>query len=865
MSMWMSMYGDVEWEAKTLGSCKELTLFCNEMDDGYMWDIVNRSRLMATVEADFSGSENIKVLIDGKEVDTFKVTTEIWPLQRKRVGHVLVKDVKKEFAVQCRWKQTLSECPVEVLQQIVKNQDGEVTEMLQTARTHFSRVCPDAHSFQSLQALCENAQNQFVDFRFPPTMMSISSDPLLTKKLARPLQWRRPEEFLSSLAPALPDLGFPVNNETSGRSSTLSSGIMTAMTQKDQFASRLWEAANERPLIEVFSDYNWQEILPTDVQRGGLSDSWLLTGLAIASDIPILIKNVFEEADDDCLEGFYALNLYKLGHRIRVTIDDYIPCYPNGGPVFSRGSMEDLWVSLVEKAFAKVHGDYASLRGGGYLDEALIDITGLPVTRINIQKTFFKNVSPSPRDVNSVGGGVDALWKKLKKAEMSDAIVTCVTKGETLYGEVDYGEVDLKTGLVPGHGYCVVRTAETPSGIRMVRMFAPWGEAVWKGRYGSIEDWTKEDRLAVGGMFEERGEEEENDGRFWICVEDVARHFENLVICWTTDFASAANSNSNNQIVVQNNEQNNAPMPMSVSQNGKGVWRFHNVMKRTGKDTPAKIVWHYDVILEALKTTIFISADQFAPRMRAHGFSYVHPRVPLCISLVLMDPETNRPASIITEDVSQIEQRGLCVEASIKPGKYKAVIWTPVAKFHSSLTNLNQNQFSSLTSLTYKLPEGTEKLLPAVRLAVEGVFLVHAHCLPSFGLVQEEFELLMGKGGEITKYFSGADGWKRAVAEYGCSKNVGGGMKKEIVTLDGFIAIFEVIAALKSDVALVLLGAWGVDETLAERMRRALGVTFHSFAPIIVEEVPSSNDVLSVENFVRENTSIKIDTRFGNW
>ena len=51
--------------------------------------------------------------------------------------------------------------------------------------------------------------------------------------------------------------------------------------------------------------------------------------------------------------------------------------------LFSRSMGSDLWVLLLEKAFAKVHGNYHNLKGG-YLNEALLDLTGCPTKVISL-------------------------------------------------------------------------------------------------------------------------------------------------------------------------------------------------------------------------------------------------------------------------------------------------------------------------------------------------------------------------------------------------------------------------------------------------------------------------------------------------
>jgi len=79
-------------------------------------------------------------------------------------------------------------------------------------------------------------------------------------------------------------------------------------------------------------------------------------------------------ANDD---GLYRVKLCKNGEWSIVTIDDYFPCYPDGGPIFSKCHGNELWVLLLEKAYAKLHGNYYTLRGG-FANEGMMDLTGCP-------------------------------------------------------------------------------------------------------------------------------------------------------------------------------------------------------------------------------------------------------------------------------------------------------------------------------------------------------------------------------------------------------------------------------------------------------------------------------------------------------
>ena len=75
--------------------------------------------------------------------------------------------------------------------------------------------------------------------------------------------------------------------------------------------------------------------------------------------------------------GIYSLKICKNGEWRNVIIDDYFPCKKDGTPAFSKAQGDELWVLLLEKAWAKLHGSYERIESG-YAEHVLRDLTGAP-------------------------------------------------------------------------------------------------------------------------------------------------------------------------------------------------------------------------------------------------------------------------------------------------------------------------------------------------------------------------------------------------------------------------------------------------------------------------------------------------------
>lgn len=97
-------------------------------------------------------------------------------------------------------------------------------------------------------------------------------------------------------------------------------------------------------------------IKPSDIVSGTLGDYYFLSTLSIIAERPEILKNILQ-SQAVVKQGIFAVNITKNGEHVHVVIDDHIPVERNS-PVFSLSSNNDLWVFILEKAWAKLHGCY---------------------------------------------------------------------------------------------------------------------------------------------------------------------------------------------------------------------------------------------------------------------------------------------------------------------------------------------------------------------------------------------------------------------------------------------------------------------------------------------------------------------------
>lgn len=270
----------------------------------------------------------------------------------------------------------------------------------------------------------------------------------------------------------------------------------------------------------------------SDIKQGDLGNCWWLAALASITSRTELMERVCVARDERC--GVYGFVFQRDGEWVSTVVDDnlYLSkpdyCAPGrgydrlaakqhravhqtGSPalVYGRCARDnEIWLPLMEKAYAKAHGDYDAL-DGGWLGQGVEDLTGGVTSTV----------------VTSAVMDRDRLWRELSNGtDFVFGLATMSTAGK-------YTTVD--AGLALGHAYSVLRTAEEVSedgttGVRLVQVRNPWGKrdytgsGEWNGPWsdGSPE-WTPYWMNKLNYRFG-------NDGIFWMAFDDVLATFKYL-------------------------------------------------------------------------------------------------------------------------------------------------------------------------------------------------------------------------------------------------------------------------------------------------------------------------------------------------
>ena len=265
-----------------------------------------------------------------------------------------------------------------------------------------------------------------------------------------------------------------------------------------------------------------------DVFGGVFHTQWILAAICMLASgggdeskkdgVHDTIRNLFvgrkNTSNYDTSVGAYCVRFFKQGMSIPLILDDLFPMLKrdlwnedNMGIASARSKgYNELWVSLVEKAFAKFYGSYAAIEKG-YIQHALEDLTGCETDCICL--------APASR-----GFGKETLWEQLTRYKKNGYILGCST-GSSSLADHDIAEM----GIQFNSSYTIfdVRYID---GYKLLKLRNPPGDhEEWNGDWGDKSSlWNRRLKARLGWT-------DEDDNTFWMCLDDFCNVFRYLYVC----------------------------------------------------------------------------------------------------------------------------------------------------------------------------------------------------------------------------------------------------------------------------------------------------------------------------------------------
>jgi hypothetical protein len=307
-----------------------------------------------------------------------------------------------------------------------------------------------------------------------------------------------------------------------------------------------------------------------DVRQGINGDCWFLAAITALSGKPDLLEKLCVAQDPDV--GVYGFVFFRDGEWISEVVDDRLclrqsdenyTTYPTEYLLKTHGFQDALntplselicaigrlprefrdslregsnalyfascrdsnetWLPLMEKAYAKAHGDYQAIEGG-FPGEGIEDLTGGVASVIRSEDVLDK----------------EQLWKELTQVNDKFLFGCCTRRGTSNPADEE--------GFVRCHAYTVLEAREIDkpktlieaeerenkmkkkskkikgdnTKVRLLKIHNPWGKQEWNGAWSDgSKEWTPEVMKELGHTFGD-------DGLFWISYPDFLRYYPEI-------------------------------------------------------------------------------------------------------------------------------------------------------------------------------------------------------------------------------------------------------------------------------------------------------------------------------------------------
>uniref|UniRef100_T1JFC5 Calpain catalytic domain-containing protein n=1 Tax=Strigamia maritima TaxID=126957 RepID=T1JFC5_STRMM len=246
------------------------------------------------------------------------------------------------------------------------------------------------------------------------------------------------------------------------------------------------------------------------IEQGSLGSCWLLAATSCIVSTPKLMDRIVppDQTFEHNYCGLFRFRFWHFGDWLEVAIDDRLPTHNGKLMYLQSADSNEFWVSLLEKAYAKLYGSYERLSDSS-MTEVFQDLTG------GIVQSFC----------------LASLDRRLTYRVVNSAVPRATLLVATVQLE-NKKQLRLRNGLLSHHSFAITglaRVRTTVGEVLLVRLHNPWGRGTWNGSWSdrsweweSLSDRDKE-LLSVRGR---------NENEFWLvipmCFQDFVSSFSHL-------------------------------------------------------------------------------------------------------------------------------------------------------------------------------------------------------------------------------------------------------------------------------------------------------------------------------------------------
>ena len=293
--------------------------------------------------------------------------------------------------------------------------------------------------------------------------------------------------------------------------------IPLSVNQKKRFHSwkRPSEFMSNHPKVLTFPS-------ALSVRQSVITNCSLVSSLCVAAayeqkfNMPLVTSLIYPQRNGKPVyspSGKYLIKLHFNAVPRKVIIDDYIPVDASNNILCTHSTTMDLWPTLIEKAYMKLHGGYSFPGSNSAID--LHVLTGWYPEQIVFPRS--KKQQQPPFDISSVWTRVTDGWK------LGACLMTVSTGVDKSIESV---------GLETNHAYAVMDVVSTSCGKRLLQVKNPWMKRRWNGRYSpnDSQNWTPSLQRELN--YDMLGELQQDNGIFWIDLESLMQYFAVMHLSW---------------------------------------------------------------------------------------------------------------------------------------------------------------------------------------------------------------------------------------------------------------------------------------------------------------------------------------------